>query len=68
MEIRKGDDHEMADDAGVDLETTVGGHTETADEFADEQKKLERAGKISKSLTLFMVSSHICQISRDALD
>ncbi|KAK0725872.1 Sodium:solute symporter family-domain-containing protein [Lasiosphaeris hirsuta] len=52
--IRKGDDHGVASDAGVDLEDTVGGHEETVDEFADEQAKLERAGKISKTMTVVM--------------
>ncbi|KAI1212571.1 Na+/solute symporter [Annulohypoxylon truncatum] len=51
MEIRRGDDHDLAATAGVDLEQTVGGHEETANEFADEQSKLMRASKISKWTT-----------------
>lgn len=55
LAIRKGDDHDVAGDAGVDLEETVGGHEETAAEFEEEQRKLERAGKISKIMTVVMV-------------
>jgi hypothetical protein len=58
MEIRKGDDHDVADAAGVDLEEIPGGHNESQVEFEDEQKKLERAGKISKTATVIMVSFH----------
>ncbi|XDG07372.1 hypothetical protein ABKA04_006987 [Annulohypoxylon sp. FPYF3050] len=52
MAIRRGDDHDLATTAGVDLEETVGGHEETANEFADEQAKLMRASKISKWTTV----------------
>ncbi|KAI0883795.1 Na+/solute symporter [Annulohypoxylon maeteangense] len=52
MAIRRGDDHDLATTAGVDLEQTVGGHEETANEFADEQSKLMRASKISKWTTV----------------
>ncbi|KAK3372707.1 Sodium:solute symporter family-domain-containing protein [Podospora didyma] len=54
MAIRKGDDHKLADEAGLDLETVPGGHEESAAEFEEEQKKLTRAGKISKSMTVAM--------------
>ncbi|TPX12163.1 uncharacterized protein E0L32_007049 [Thyridium curvatum] len=54
MDIRKGDDHELAATAGVDLETVPGGHEETVAEFEVEQKKLMRAGKISKTVTVVM--------------
>lgn len=54
LDIRKGDDHDLADEAHMDLETIPGGHNETAMEFEEEQKKLERAGKISKTMTLVM--------------
>ena len=60
LEIRKGDDHELAEAVGVDLEEVPGGHTETQLEFEEEQRKLERAGKISKTTTVVMVSSHGC--------
>ncbi len=56
MDIRKGDDHELADAAGLDLESIPGGHDETVVEFEEEQRKLERAGKISKTMTVVMVS------------
>ncbi|KAK4169778.1 Sodium:solute symporter family-domain-containing protein [Cladorrhinum sp. PSN259] len=54
MEIRKADDHDLAQDAGVDLEDIQGGHEETAAEFEQEQAKLLRASKISKSMTVVM--------------
>lgn len=54
MEIRRGDDHDLAATAGVDLENTVGGHTETTAEFEAEQAKLSRASKISKWTTVFL--------------
>ncbi|KAI1101274.1 Na+/solute symporter [Jackrogersella minutella] len=54
MDIRRGDDHELADTAGVDLEQTVGGHVETTNEFAEEQSKLTRASTISKWTTVGM--------------
>jgi urea-proton symporter len=54
MEIRRGDDHDLADSAGVDLENTVGGHVETTAELEVEQAKLMRASKISKWATIIM--------------
>ncbi|KAL2261808.1 hypothetical protein VTK26DRAFT_3282 [Humicola hyalothermophila] len=54
MEIRRGDDHDVADAAGVDLEEIPGGHHETRVEFEQEQKNLRRAGKISKTATVIM--------------
>ncbi|KAI0125337.1 Sodium:solute symporter family-domain-containing protein [Xylariales sp. AK1849] len=54
MAIRRGDDHELAATAGVDLENTVGGHLETDAEFQVEQKQLMRASKISKFATLVL--------------
>jgi hypothetical protein len=56
MDIRKGDDHELADAAGLDLEETPGGRTESSGEFEAEQKNLQRAGIISKTTTVVMVS------------
>lgn len=56
MDIRKADDHELAADANMDIEEIPGSHNETAMEFEEEQKKLERAGKISKTMTLILVS------------
>jgi Na+/proline symporter len=58
MAIRRGDDHDVADAAGLDLEELPGGHTETNVEFEAEQKNLERASKISKTATVVMVRLH----------
>lgn len=58
MNIRQGDDHDVAEEAHVDLEAIPGNHVETAAEFEEEQKKLLRAGKISKTLTVVLVSRH----------
>lgn len=52
MAIRRGDDHELATTAGVDLEQTAAGHVETANELVEEQAKLSRASKISKWTTV----------------
>ena len=54
MEIRKGDDHDLAEDAGLDLEEVAGGHEETQAEFEQEQSMLRRALKISVGTTIFM--------------
>ncbi|KAL2173937.1 Sodium:solute symporter family-domain-containing protein [Thermothelomyces heterothallicus CBS 202.75] len=54
LEIRRADDHELADGAGVDPEEVPGGHVETPAEQAEERKNLERAGKISKTATVIM--------------
>ncbi|KAJ9161333.1 Urea transporter [Coniochaeta hoffmannii] len=54
MSIRKGDDHDMAAEAHLDLEGIPGERTETAAEFEEEQKKLMRAGKISKTMTVVL--------------
>jgi urea-proton symporter len=51
-QIRRADDHDLADVAGVDLEQTAGGHVETSDEFHEEQTKLLRASKISRWMTI----------------
>lgn len=54
MNIRKGDDHDLAAEAHLDLEGLPGNHEETAAEFEEEQKKLTRAGRISKTMTLIL--------------
>ncbi|KAK4183922.1 Sodium:solute symporter family-domain-containing protein [Podospora australis] len=59
MEIRKGDDHDLAQEAGVDLETVTGGHEETQAEFEAEQAKLLKASKISKITTVVMTLSFL---------
>jgi hypothetical protein len=55
MDIRRGDDHELTDAAGLGVEEVPSDHGETGAEFDEEQKKLERAGKISKTATVVMV-------------
>jgi len=57
MDLRRGDDHDIATEAHVDLEGVPGNHLETAAEFEEEQKKLLRAGKISKTMTVVLVST-----------
>ncbi|KAF8848571.1 urea active transporter-like protein [Acephala macrosclerotiorum] len=52
--IRKGDDHDMAAEAHIDLELIPGEHEETAAEYADEQAKLFRASKIAKTMTVVL--------------
>ncbi|KAK4234926.1 Sodium:solute symporter family-domain-containing protein [Achaetomium macrosporum] len=54
MDIRRGDDHDLAASAGLDLEEIPGGHSESSAAFEAEQKKLARAGKISKTATVVM--------------
>ncbi|KAK0702973.1 Sodium:solute symporter family-domain-containing protein [Lasiosphaeria miniovina] len=54
MAIRKGDDHELADAAGIDIEVIPGAVDEDSAAFAEEQTKLRRAGKISKTTTVVM--------------
>lgn len=64
MDIRRGDDHDLANAAGLDLEDIPGGQHqhETRVEFEEEQKKLERAGKISKTATVVMVGFFSCAL------
>lgn len=52
--IRKGDDHDMAAEAHMDLETIPGERDITADEEAIEQAKLLRASKIAKAMTVIL--------------
>lgn len=54
MLIRQGDDHDLAAAAHLDLENIPGGHVETSAQFEAEQKKLARAGKISKTMTVVL--------------
>lgn len=56
MDIRRGDDHDLADAAGLDLEEIPGSSSNAPATFEQEQKGLERASKISKSTTVVMVS------------
>jgi hypothetical protein len=59
MAIRRGDDHELAATAGVDLEETVGGHVESTAEFEVEQTKLLRASRIAKWSTVILTISFL---------
>ena len=52
--IRRADDHDLADAAHVDLELVPGERHQSVSEEQDEQKKLLRAGKIARSLTVFL--------------
>lgn len=52
--IKRGDDHDLAAAAHLDLEMIPGGHMETAAEEESEQKQLQRAAKISRWLTVFL--------------
>ncbi|KAE8451376.1 hypothetical protein EG329_004005 [Mollisiaceae sp. DMI_Dod_QoI] len=52
--IRKGDDHDMAAEAHIDLELIPGEREESATEYEEEQKKLLRASKIAKSMTVIL--------------
>jgi hypothetical protein len=53
-EIRKGDDHDLADAANIDIELIPGEHNESAAEMAEEQIKLTRASKIAKTMTVVL--------------
>lgn len=52
--IRKGDDHDLADAAHMDLEQIPGEHTQTEEEQAAEQKQLLRSSKIAKTMTVIL--------------
>lgn len=53
-DIRKGDDHDLADAADVDLELVPGELRPSATEEALEQTKLLRASKIAKGMTVIL--------------
>ncbi|KAK3069238.1 hypothetical protein LTS18_000382 [Coniosporium uncinatum] len=55
--IRKGDDHDIADAAGVDLEEVPGEAERTAAAEEEEQRKLKRASTIARILTVVMTLS-----------
>jgi hypothetical protein len=55
--IKKGDDHDLADAAHIDLEQVPGGHEESAAEEAAEQAMLVKAAKVARYLTLFLTVS-----------
>ncbi|EKD18400.1 uncharacterized protein L3040_007574 [Drepanopeziza brunnea f. sp. 'multigermtubi'] len=52
--IRKGDDHDMAAEAHIDLELVPGQTNISASEMAIEQNKLLRASKIAKTMTVVL--------------
>ncbi|KAF2638333.1 Na+/solute symporter [Massarina eburnea CBS 473.64] len=52
--IRKGDDHDLADAANLDLELVPGEHTHSVSEDEAEQAKLFKASRIARWMTLFM--------------
>jgi urea-proton symporter len=55
--IRKGDDHELAEAAHIDLELIAGEATVSAEQLAIEKAKLDRASVIAKSTTVFLTLS-----------
>jgi hypothetical protein len=54
MNIRRGDDHDVANEEHVDFESLPQAHVESAAEFEEEQTKLRRAGKISRTMTVVL--------------
>lgn len=52
--IRKGDDHDIADAAGVDLELVPSSTAATEEEEAAEQRNLLRASMIAKTTTVVL--------------
>ena len=52
--IRRGDDHDLATAAHVDLELVPGEHAHTTAEEEEEQAKLLKASKIARWMTVFM--------------
>jgi hypothetical protein len=55
--IRKGDDHDMAEEAHIDLELVPGETSRSSEEEAIEQAKLLRASKIAKATTVILTLS-----------
>jgi Na+/proline symporter len=52
--ISRGDDHDLAAAANIDLENVPGGHKESTAEAEAEEAMLVRAAKIARYLTLFL--------------
>ncbi|KAH6711548.1 urea active transporter-like protein [Leptodontidium sp. 2 PMI_412] len=52
--IRKGDDHDLAEEADMDLEMVPGENNTTEEDMAIEQAKLLRASKIAKAMTVIL--------------
>jgi Na+/proline symporter len=57
--IRKGDDHDLADAAHVDLERIPGEQRRAIEKEEEEQAKLTKASRIARWLTLFMAISFL---------
>jgi hypothetical protein len=57
--IRRGDDHDLADAAHVDLERIPGEQRRAIEEEEQEQAKLTKASRIARWLTLFMAISFL---------
>lgn len=58
-QIRKGDDHDLAAAANIDLEMVPGERRKRAEDEAAEQSKLMRASKTARWLTVFMTLSFL---------
>ena len=52
--IRKGDDHDLAEAAHIDIELVPGEAAVSAEQEAIEKEKLVRASKIAKTMTVFL--------------
>jgi hypothetical protein len=52
LAIKKGDDHDLATQAGIDIEEIPGGHEESREEYEAEQSMLRRALKIAVTTTV----------------
>lgn len=52
--IRRADDSELADKAGIDLEDVPGGRRESVIEMEAEQKQLARSAIIARSMTVVL--------------
>jgi hypothetical protein len=52
--IKRGDDTDMTEAAGIDIEYVPGGHSQTPEEIEAEMTKLNRASKIAKTMTAVM--------------
>ena len=52
--IRRADDEDIADAANIDIELVPGQTSDHAEEEAEEQRKLHRASKVARSLTVIL--------------
>jgi hypothetical protein len=58
-QIRKIDDAEPTTEVGLELESTPGGHSQTAAEEEAEQVKLHKASKVAKAMTAILAISFL---------